>query len=278
MKENFRADLHCHSTHSDGTYTPLELLHLAKKSELSALAITDHDAISAYFEIKEEAQKEEIKLLSGVELSTVLDDVQIHILGYAFDPKSSSIEEFCRLNRSWRLERNRQILEKLNQKGMKIDESEIVEKDHEYVAYGRPHIAMLMLKKGYVTSIIEAFRNYLGEGKSCYSPGKKFSTTDAIDVIHKAKGKAVIAHPHLIQDPKILDKMMQLPFDGIEAFYCHFSQGANKRWVELAESKGWFTTGGSDFHGSNKDVKLGASLTPESVFNMLWQHFQDIIL
>src|SRR5437868_10117793 len=156
MKDNFRADLHCHSTHSDRTYTPSELLQLAKKSVLSALAITDHYAISAYFEIQDEAQKEEIKLLSGVELSTVLDDVQIHILGYAFDPKSLKIEEFCRLNRSWRLERNRQILEKLNQKGMKLDESEIVEKDHEYVAYGRPHIAMLMLKKGYVGSVVEA--------------------------------------------------------------------------------------------------------------------------
>lgn len=273
----FRADIHCHSTHSDGTFSPSELLELAQKANLTGFAITDHDAISAYPEVENRAKELGIQLLTGVELSTVHNDFQVHILGYAFDPKSSALQEFCSANRLMRLERNLEILEKLASHGMKLEESDIVEAGHEYVAYGRPHIAQAMVKKGYIKSPTEAFRQYIGEGKSCYSPGKKISTCEAIDIIHQAKGKAVIAHPHLIHPASLVQELLGLNFDGIEAFYCHFSEKINRKWAKIAEEKGWFTTGGSDFHGTVRpDVQLGEALTPEPVFLDLWNHFQSI--
>jgi len=268
----FRADLHCHSTHSDGTLTPQELVLHAKEVGLNGLAITDHDAISAY----QVAPHHVVKLLPGVELSTTLDTMQIHILGYAFNPEHQAIREFCALCRHHRLERNREILEKLGQLGMKMEESEIVKEGDLVTAYGRPHIAKVMIQKGYVKTLPEAFRRFIGEGKSCYTPGKKFEVQEGIDAIHQAGGKAIIAHPHLIGSRTIVDKLLTMNFDGLEAYYSRFTEQVNSKWVKIAQEKNWLATGGSDFHGTVKpEVKLGVSTAPEEVFTILWNHFTN---
>ena len=216
-------------------------------------------------------------MIPGVELSTTLGESQIHVLGYSFDPEALPIKEFCSACRLNRIERNREILERLQARGIKVEEKDIVAVGDDQTAYGRPHIALSMIQKGYVETIQEAFQRYIGEGKPCYVPGKKYSVEEAIDVIHAAKGKAVIAHPHLIQKKKVVDELLKFRFDGLEAYYSRFPEIANKKWAKIAEDRGLLATGGSDFHGTMKpEVKLGSQLTPETVFLYLWNHFQEV--
>lgn len=279
MTREFRADLHCHTTSSDGSATPLELLHLAKELGLSGLSITDHDSVEAYKIATPIAKELGIKLVSGVEFSTVHKYLSVHILAYAFRLSSSEIHDFCNKHRERRLKRNRDILKKLAQKGMSIEEEEIfacayqTEPEMKHTI-GRPHIAQAMIKRGFVTSIQEAFKKYLGEDRPCYAPGESFSTKETIDIIHRAGGLAIIAHPHLIEDPVILKQLIEMPFDGIECYYAKFPQEASKRWLKIAEKKRWLITGGSDFHGTIKpNIPLGASFVCESHFNALHEHF-----
>ena len=272
-----RADLHCHTTHSDGSLTPEEVVALAKKNGLSALAITDHDSISAYSPAQ--AAAGDLKLLTGVELSTRLDKKEVHILGYAFRPNHPVLEKLTRECRERRDCRNREMLIKLPEKGLHITEADIQEIGLVNTAWGRVHIAHALMRKKYVLSIQEAFNRYIGENKSCYVPGEKFTVEEGIDAIHEAGGKAVIAHPHLLQSSWALERLLEMPFDGIEAHYSLFKPTVNQKWQNLADSKGWIATGGSDFHGPivRPGVDLGCVSCPEPVFNGLWEHMQKNI-
>jgi hypothetical protein len=141
---------------------------------------------------------------------------------------------------------------------------------------GRPHIAMAMIKRGYVSSIQQAFQLYLGEGKPCYVPGVTYSVEETLEIIHQSKGLAIIAHPHLIKDGKILNELLNLNFDGIEGYYGRFPASAHERWLKIGARKGWIITGGSDFHGDVKpDLPLGSSWVGEETFMTLYHHFQN---
>jgi len=279
MTLEFRADLHCHTSYSDGSATPSELLNLAKASGLSGLSITDHDSIEAYKTAMPIAKELGIEMVSGVEFSTVHKYLSVHILAYSFGLNSPEIHAFCEKHHERRLKRNRDILKKLSQKGMPISEEEMLgcvrqAEPEMKPTIGRPHIAQAMMKKGFVTSIQEAFKKYLGEDKPCYAPGESFSTEETIEIIHRAGGLAIIAHPHLIDDPVILKQLIEMPFDGIECYYAKFPQEATKRWLKIAEKKQWLITGGSDFHGTIKpNVPLGASFVDKDNFNVLREHF-----
>jgi len=255
----FRADLHCHTTHSDGSFSPREILDHAKSIGLGALAITDHDAVSAYKDALSYAKQIDILLAPGAEFSCHIDEVSVHILGYDFDSNHPAITTLCQKHQDRRLERNHGILQKLSKKNMFLDQNELYA---DIRSVGRPHIAKLMIQKGYVSSIEEAFRLYIGEGKSCYERGEKFSVEDTIKIIHSAGGKAFIAHPHLIRQEKIIKNLLQMPMDGIECYYSRFELSVEKRWCKIAEQRGLLISGGSDFHGSFKpDTPLGCSWT-----------------
>lgn len=271
----FRADLHCHSTCSDGSLSPEELLQLAKDQDLQGLSITDHDTITAYETARPLAEKLGIQLISGVELSTNVKGVSVHLLGYAFDLENPAIRELCNRHHTRRMDRFHKMVEKLEQEGMPVDADAIVEKCGSSV--GRPHIAQAMIDKGYVSSIKEAFNLHLGEGRPCYVPGSSFSAEEAIDTIHQAQGKAVIAHPHLIKRRSIVDYLINLDFDGIECYYARFAADQEKPWLKLAKKRDWLVTGGSDFHGDPKPhIPLGCSWAPEETFHLLHEHFLKV--
>lgn len=278
----FRADLHCHSTCSDGTTAPEKIVEMAAESGLSALSITDHDTIDAYVSAVPAAKRVGIELLPGVELSSVQDDVSIHILAYAFPLDSPVIRNFCLKHHLRRQDRNRLILELLAKHQMPIEEEElhaVIQSDipKEKRTIGRPHIAQVMVKKGYVESIQEAFYKYIGEGKSCYSQGESFSTQETIDTIHAAKGLAIIAHPQLINQPAVLQKLLTMNFDGIECYYAKLPRDSQKRWIKIAEKRQWLMTGGSDYHGSIKpQIPLGASWIDEQQFEKLRTHYAKV--
>lgn len=269
--KGFRADLHCHSTCSDGTDTPEELVRHALDIGLSGLSITDHDTVEAYKTALPLAQELGLRMITGVEFSTVHNETSIHILGYAFQPDHPAIEKLCARHVKRRTERNRKILEKLAEKGMPIEEEEIYTASPHTV--GRPHIAQAMLARGYIKNFLEAFHKWIGDGKSCYARGESVSTKETVDIIHEAGGLAVIAHPHLVQNQTVLQSLFDLPFDGIECYYARFLPPMEKRWHDIAEKKGWIATGGSDYHGSVKpETPLGASWVNEETFQILEAH------
>jgi len=268
----FRADMHSHTNCSDGMISPLELIELAKSQGLSALSITDHDSIQAYTqESFAKASSIGLHLCTGVEFSCQIKGVNIHILGYDFDIENKEIQELCAKHKTRRFERNRKILYKLRTQGILIEERELEEFKMDGVI-GRPHIAALMVKKGIVSSVKEAFNKYLGDGKCCFDPGVCFSIVDTIKVIHKAGGKAFIAHPHLIKRSKILKEVLTLPFDGIECFYGIFSRRDNNKWLEIAKDKNWLICGGSDFHGDSKPQnRMGSSWIDQENFFKIYE-------
>lgn len=276
----FRADLHCHTTCSDGTLSPIEIVKLAKQSGLSGLSITDHDSIEAYASILAYANEIDLALISGVEFSSIHHEVSVHILAYAFPLDSQVIHAFCERHEQRRKVRNQAILEKLSAINMPVSEEEVLACTLGQLScakqiIGRPHIAQAMVKKGYVSTIQEAFKQYIGEGKICYARGTLFSAEETLEIIHQAKGLAVIAHPHLIKEQQIVKELLEMKFDGIECYYGKFLDDQSKRWLTIAKKKGWLITGGSDFHGDIRpNIELGCSWVGNDHFDILQQHFK----
>jgi predicted metal-dependent phosphoesterase TrpH len=201
----------------------------------------------------------------------------VHVLGYAFDPENESLLRFCRIHRERREARNQKILDNLKGYNISISMDEVKTLSPNASTYGRPHIALVMVKKKHVATLYEAFSRYIGGGKCCYEAGDKWTTQEAIAVIHEAKGKAIIAHPHLVRNTGVMKALLLMPFDGLEGYYNCASSYENHRWCKVAESKGWIITGGSDFHGSVRpDVVFGSSWTPEGMFELLLAHFRSL--
>lgn len=274
MTLEFRSDLHSHTLCSDGSDTPLDLLTKAKQIGLSGISITDHDTIEAYTpELFLHAQKLGIRLMPGVEFSSELFETTVHILGYGFDIQAPSLLFFIQEMQRRRSERNVAILQKLKEKNIVVTEEDlasVAQTAGVKKSIGRPHIAAIMLMKGYVRSFQEAFDLYLKEGSSCYVSGFKFSPLDAINAIHESKGKAVLAHPHFMKNGKVLKTLLSFPFDGIECYYANLPKHQEMPWVKIAKQKGWIATGGSDYHGSFKPhISLGSSWVGESIFCQL---------
>jgi len=268
MPNEFRADLHCHTTCSDGSDPPLALLQLAKQVGLQGLSITDHDTAEAYTpELFLEARAVGIRLLPGIEISSELEDLSVHILGYGYDLDAPELKEFLRLMQQRREVRNRAILRNLAQHKLPISEEEL-KASHQTV--GRPHIAQLMVKKGYVQTTADAFEYYLREGGLCYAPGIKCTPREVIDQIHQVKGKAVLAHPHFFKKGPFLRKLLALPFDGLECYYGNLAKSQELPWLKIAQERGLIATGGSDYHGALKPhVPLGSSWVDEATFEVL---------
>jgi len=265
----FRADLHCHSKCSDGTLSPIQLIEEAKRIGLSGLSITDHDTLRAYEEAIPKAKEFDIRLGAGVEFSCIHQGKSVHVLGYDFELSNEEIHSFCHQHVLRRRERNLKILGKLQRLNMPIKENEL----KALTIIGRPHIAQAMVEKGYVDSIKEAFSSFIGEGKCCYDSGRPVLVEETIEVIHAAKGKAFIAHPHLIAHRSLLKELLKMPFDGIECYYANFLTKEHKRWLQVAKEKNWLISGGSDFHGDIKPgLHLGCSWVDEQTFFSIFEH------
>ncbi|SCA63423.1 5'-3' exoribonuclease [Chlamydiales bacterium SCGC AG-110-M15] len=278
-KLEFRADLHCHSTCSDGTCSPKELVDMAVEAKLSALAITDHDNIDAFHIAKAHAEKMSLPLIPGVEISASHQDTNIHILGYAYDSSSPILKDFCDERREKRLERFLNYIRLLQKEGLDFSVEEALQMVEESESegqrsWGRAHIAQVMLEKGFVTSIKQAFDVYIGDKSRCYIGAQYPSVEEAIKLIHDSGGLAVLAHPHFIKRDRIVREVLEMNFDGLECFYARIPREQEEKWCRIAEKKSWIATGGSDFHGSVKPhIFLGASWVNEEIFQKLHQHY-----
>lgn len=263
--------MHCHSNFSDGVSTPFELITLSHELGLQGLSITDHDSIMSYEDAKifSWAKKHEVYLCPGVELSSTTRGKSIHVLAYAFPLPNPILQELCAEYEKKRKNRNIAILHRLERIGFHISIEELVAA-FPLAVIGRPHIAKLLVKKGYVDTVQKAFRQFLGESGSCYVPLQSPLTEEVIDVIHKAKGKAFLAHPHLIKHKSILCYLLTLPFDGIECYYARFSKEHVQYWKRVASERNMLISGGSDYHGLNVEYNLlGSSWVNKEDFSRI---------
>jgi hypothetical protein len=255
-------DLHVHSTFSDGTLTPAELVTRAKQFNLSAIALTDHDTIAGIPEIVEAGKKEDIEIVPGVELSTFYDKTEVHIVGLYIDYTDETFKKELESLRSNRDSRNLQICEKFNAIGIKLDYEEMKLKYADSVIT-RAHFADFLLEKGYISSRNEAFDRYIGSNGPCYVPRKKITPAQAITLIKNAGGIPILAHPVLYhlgkeQMNRLLDYLCDAGIAGLEAIYSTYTLGDELEMKRLAAQRGLLISGGSDYHGANKPyIELG---------------------
>lgn len=250
-------DLHVHSTASDGTLTPSQLVDEAMLVGISSFALTDHDTVDGIEESLLSAEGKDLEVIPGVELSTEYQNrIEIHILGLFIDHNNRILKERLLTFRDHRDNRNAQMVEALQNEGFQISMPELSQKYEESVIT-RAHIARYLAESGQLKSIQHAFQKYIGDGKRCYIERDKITPSEAIELIHEAGGIAVVAHPCLyrmkrIECESMFAELKEKGLDGIEAIYsCNL--GSDERdFRSLAKKYGLLVSGGSDFHGTNK--------------------------
>lgn len=247
-KEIKKSDLHVHTTFSDGSLTPYEVVKWAYNKSIYAISITDHDTIEGLQYAMESAKLYDVLVVPGIELSCTFEDEEIHLLGYYFDPLNTSLIETLRQLKQSRETRGEKIVEKLNKLGVNLTLHEVYEVAGKGVI-GRPHVAQAMINKKYVSSIQEAFDKYLDRHKPAYVDRYRLSLKECIDLIHKAGGAAVIAHPGLIKNQGIIYKILKMDIDGVEVIHSKHSPEDTIKYENMANKCNLITTGGSDFHG-----------------------------
>jgi 3',5'-nucleoside bisphosphate phosphatase len=257
-------DLHCHSTASDGTLSPTEVVRLAKRCELSALALTDHDTIAGVAEAAAEAELLGIDFIPGIEISAEYPHPgTMHVLGYGVDPQSETLKSLTTTLIAGRDNRNPRIVAKLQELGVSITMQE-VENEAGGQVVGRPHIAAILHRKGYVSSIKEAFNKYLAQGAPAYFDKERLTPRQALEMIHQSGGLPVLAHAIQLrtdndgQLDRVVKDLVDLGLAGIEVYHSDH----NDEWIgkceKLAMKYKLLKTGGSDFHGTNKaHIPLG---------------------
>jgi len=256
-----RIDLHTHSIASDGSMTPGGLVKHAKECGLSAISLTDHDTIDGVAEALEHGEALGIEVIPGVEISAEFS-IEMHILGYFSRIKYANMQQTLISLRESREKRNPKIVNKLREMGFDISMEEVRQEAKGKIV-GRPHIAKVMLKKGYVSNIKEAFDKYLSVGRPAYFKKNKLTPAECIREILNAGGVPVLAHPVLLNmnNLELNDTLASLKKDGlmgIEAYYVENSPEYTEYLVRLADKYSLIKTGGSDFHGSFKpDIEIG---------------------
>lgn len=246
------ADLHIHTYYSDSTASPAEVIADALKAQLSCISITDHDVLDGINPTIEAAVGQGIEVISGIELSSEFEGKDIHILGYFIDQDKGPLAEKCNAFLDSRVSRMKQMIMNLKGVGIENIEFDEIQAMTKSRAVGRAHLATLMLQKGIVKNMKEAFDKYLSEGKPGWAPKFNQSPFEAIDLIHQSGGLAVMAHPMLTQKDELISRMVKAGLDGLEVYYPNCMDNVTQFYANLARKHKLFLTGGSDAHGAAK--------------------------
>lgn len=243
------ADLHIHTSASDGLLSPQEVVQWAQKKRLRAIGITDHDTISGINPaIESNERPDKLEIIPGIELNTEYYGKEIHMLGYYIDYKDQWFLKILKRMQESRYNRAVTMIEKLNALGIDIELKQ-VEEISKGSSIGRPHIARAMVEKGYIDSMVDAFDKYIGVGCPAYVERFKLTTREAIEIIEKAGGISVLAHPGLINDKKSISSILSLGVKGIEVLHPKHDQDMVRYLLALAKERKLFITGGTDCHG-----------------------------
>ena len=258
-------DLHLHTTASDGVMTPSGIVNYAKSKGLVAIAITDHDTIEGLEEGFLEGERIGLEVIPGIEVSAEHSPGSMHLLGFFIDIHDPILKERLGYLQRARAERNPKMAEKLNKLGIDITFDEVL-KASGGGQVGRPHFAQVLIEKGYVRNFQEAFDRFLKKGASAYVEKMRFSAEESIQFINEANGVAVLAHPNTLQLngyselENLILRLVKTGLRGIEAYYPEHSALEVAQYKTLAERHGLLVTGGTDYHGIEKnglDIGVG---------------------
>jgi len=254
-------DLHTHTTFSDGLYTPEELMEYASRKGLKAISVTDHDTIDSHDESAYWAKHYNIEFVPGVEIEAAYENIELHILGYYIDPANKELLKTLESLRNMRDARNNKIIDIFKNDGINVTVEDIQTLTGDKII-SRPHFAKFLVDNGYYDSVSSAMRNYLGRGQRAYVERPLPTPAEAFDIIKKASGIPILAHPvqyrlDYTREEKMLKELKFCGLAGIEAIYSVNSLEDTRRYINLAKKYALLITGGSDFHG---EIKPGLDL------------------
>jgi len=264
------ADLHIHSSLSDGTYTPEEIVAMAGRSGLTKISITDHDLTDGIERAEKAGREAGVEVIPGVEFTTDSPGIEIHILGYFIDYRNQEFSEALKQIQADRVRRIYKIVDKLKEINIPIEADEVFALSGK-IAPGRPHVAKVLINKGIVSSFKEAFIRFLDTRGPAYVPHFKLLPKDTIHLIAKVGGVAVFAHPAVSNCDALIPALMAEGLKGIEVYYGGYRPDQIEHYRELANKYGLLMTGGSDFHGENsgRESKLGELTIPDELVEKL---------
>jgi len=267
-------DLHAHTTASDGTLSPRELVSAAARRGVRVLAVTDHDSTDGLRDAFDEAAKHPpLTIVPGLEINCDAPGAagaEVHVLGYYVDHEAGWFQDFLREQRVERAARVHRIAARLAELGMPIDAAEVFAIVKEGSA-GRPHVAQVMVQRGYVRSVREAFERYLHANGPANVPRKRLTPVEAVRIIRRAHGVPVFAHPGLADRDALIPELVEAGLMGIEAIYAEHSAAQTAHYKDVCRAHGLVATGGSDYHGerSGRTNPLGHPPVPMSVWEEL---------
>lgn len=249
-------DLHLHSLRSDGTDSPAEIVSAAAAAGLAAIALTDHDTLDGIAEARVAAERTGIRLIPGTELSVDWPTGTMHMLVYYLEPGRGPLQDELDMLRSARTTRNRSILDRLGEHGIAID-YEDVEAEAGGGVIGRPHIAAILIERGHVADMTEAFEHWLGRGRPAYADRKRLDAVAAIDLALASGAVPVIAHPHTLgiaatEFRTAFEELAAAGLAGIESYYAEYDTELRHHLAGICNALGIVATGGSDYHGRYK--------------------------
>lgn len=265
------ADLHLHSTYSDGADTPKRVVERAAQLDIAALALTDHDTTDGVEEARAAAEALDIGFLAGTEISASFEGREMHVLAYGIDCASAALQRLLQILAQMRQERIARILERLEAVGIPIREKAEGSEFAESMT-GRMHVAVLLHQMEQVPTVQAGFDRYLNRGRPAFVPKLLPEASEVIEVIHEARGLAFLAHPGLGKTlKKRLNKMLTLPFDGIEVWHTSHSREMREQFLQIADEQELLISGGSDCHGSMKGEAptMGRVKTPMSCYERI---------
>ena len=244
-----RVDLHLHTTASDGALSPVNLVREARAHGLECIAITDHDSTNGIEEAIAEGQRLGVLVIPGIEMSTDIPRAEVHVLGYYLDYHDQQFQTVLRQLRDGRRERAEKMVGKLAEMGLPLP-WERVQEVAGAGSVGRPHVAQVMLECGYVSSLAEAFTEYIGRNAPAYVERYKLTPAEAVQMIRGVGGLPVLAHPsEVVTLNQVLPELVSAGLVGLECYYFGYSPEAVEGLVALADERGLVPTGGTDFHG-----------------------------
>jgi len=263
-------DLHLHTTASDGKLLPRELVRAAKSSGLRAFAVTDHDTVEGIPDAKEEASALGIELVPGVEVSANFGEVSVHVLGIFIEYREPWLEKFFSEACERRIDRVHEMVRKLGGLGIVINAAAVFARS-SHGTVGRPHVAEVLVARGVVQTMSEAFERYLAQDRPAYVGYEKVTFRDAVELIRRAGGVASLAHPVLLGDDRLIPRMVEENLQAIEVFHRDHTPEKAAEYDALASSLGLLQTGGSDFHRSENGEapRLGCPELTEEAFERL---------
>ena len=252
-------DLHLHTTFSDGTYSPEELASEARRFNLVAVALTDHDTVEGCARMRAACGQAGIEFIPASELTAEIDGIELHMLGYFLDVENAALLKAMRRFQQGRQDRIREIVARLQKLHVPVEEEEVFALAN-CKSPGRPHVARVLIQRKVCATLDEAFERFLKKNRPGWVPKEKILATDALDIIHQAGGLAVLAHPGLARSEEAIPALIEAGLDGLECFHTRHSASASEYYVGVAEEHHLVVTGGSDCHGMNKGKPLIGSI------------------